>query len=631
MTELNPFMRSTGNPPRAFAGRKRELQELTNALDHTKQGMPEHIIFFGPFGIGKTSLLIEFQKRVRDAKAVRVPLYTTDEMTDICDVILRESKLQLRFKEPTIQKIRRSLSQVGFSIVGSGVSLTLGKVEMNPQSAFKELIGSIYDCLEKDSVLVLMIDDLHRIIEAGGRGSATSLSILSNALLSLNQMGRKIMFVGTGSSRVFEELRSFDESSVRIFHPCEIGPLSPEEVKETIERSTEDIGVRFSEDAIGRIYELSRGNPYYVQILSYYSFEERKGREISVDSFNEGFLRALNELTLKEFRRMYEDLSPGSRKILAKMTESDSERLSYTKLQETGRGVITTYLGELLNKEVIVRNGRGVYRIRDNLFAQYLHTYKPYLHDGSFDIRETTKDEDQISVMEHSRELKVLAKKWKEDLEFPSPTVVIRRSPDVSTSTYSVEEGEVAFEIEKENLFEDLVQKHLPKKMRHLTEDFSSLKKLLRLYHSKIESLYEHISRDSEKETKLSIGNWGEIGKISHHFPYWVFVSAVDSARERRTKIPAYSTHEAASPSPRFEIWCGETGIGIVRTRKEAEKLKQDHERLCRSANRYEKDAFEIVALQEDLERLKDSMVRELKKLLHYPRLPGDCEYLSPS
>ena len=381
--QTNPFMRSTGNPPKKFVGRTEELKELKRALDYTKSGTPEHTIFFGPFGIGKTSLLIEFQKKVKNANIVFIRLYKTDNITEICDVILRESRLQLEFKENLTKKLRKNLTQVGFTLLGAGASLTLGKVEMNPQSAFKELISGIYDCLPRGSIFILMIDDLHRITGKEGGGAATILSVLSNVLLTLNQKGKKIMFVGTGSYDIFSKLRSYDESSVRVFHPHEIKPLSSEEIIKVIEESTKDYKVEFSKDVMQRIYELSEGIPYYVQILAYYAFERQVNKKVTMESFKVAFQEALNELALKEFRKMYDGISLGSRKILAIMAESTERNLRYSELQEGTQGVITSYLDELIKGNAIVREKRGSYRLRDKLFTEYLRTFKPYIQNGA--------------------------------------------------------------------------------------------------------------------------------------------------------------------------------------------------------------------------------------------------------
>ncbi len=70
--------------------------------------------------------------------------------------------------------------------------------------------------------------------------------------------------------------------------------------------------------------------------------------------------------------------------------------------------------------------------------------------------------------------------------------------------------------------------------------------------------------------------------------------------------------------------------MGKVRTRKEAGELKRDHDQLCRNVDAYIDDAKEIIALEDELRGLGNSIEKELKGLLHYPKLPSDCEYLSP-
>lgn len=375
-------MRSTGSPPQKFVGRKEELKELKLALEHTKTGMAEHTIMFGSFGIGKTSLLIEFKNRIKDAFAVRIPMYATGDITEICDIILRESRAQLGLKP---KKLREHLTHFGFTLLGTGASITLGQVQMNPQSALKGVVHSIYAQLPKNATLVLLVDDLHRITGEKGIEAKKILSILSNILLMLNQEGNKIMFVGTGSHDIFRIIREHDESSVRVFHPHEIPPLTLDEVKEAVFTPASEEGILFSDKIIKEIYEMSEGNPYYIQILAYYCFEEESNNKVEKENFERGFIRALNDLAEKEFRGMYEKTSDGAKRILAGMVESKKRFLKHNEIRKfTGKETSPTpYLNELVEKNVIIKEGRGTYRVRDKLFTEYLYTHKPYTRNGA--------------------------------------------------------------------------------------------------------------------------------------------------------------------------------------------------------------------------------------------------------
>ncbi|MEW5936325.1 MAG: ATP-binding protein [Candidatus Thermoplasmatota archaeon] len=381
----NPFMRSTGNPPRKFVGRELELSELMRALDHTKAGMPEHTIMFGQFGIGKTSLLIEFRARAKDVYAVRIPLFATGDISEICDIVLREARSQLDLKP---QKLRGRLVQFGFTVFGTGASLTLGKVQMNPQSALKEILATIHHQLPEGSTLVLMLDDLHRITGEGGMDARKVFTVLSNVLLQLNQDKRKIMFVGTGSHDILRIIRAHDEASVRIFHPQEVPPLSLEETRAVIREHAKEEGAEFSEEVITKIHELSEGIPYYIHILSYYCFEAREDSQVRSNAFERGFPRALNDLAEKEFETMYKGISNGAKRVLAAMVESRKRTLRYSEIKRLAGSEVSVYLSELNEKNLIVKDGRGKYRARDRLFAEYLHSHKPYMRNGTIEGRE---------------------------------------------------------------------------------------------------------------------------------------------------------------------------------------------------------------------------------------------------
>lgn len=125
----NPFMRSTGMLPEVFIGRDREMKELKLSFENTKINRAEQTIMYGSFGIGKTSILIKFKNEIKSiANVIRIPLYVTDNITEICDLILREARSQLHLKSA---KLRKRLSNLGFSFLGISASITLADVQKN--------------------------------------------------------------------------------------------------------------------------------------------------------------------------------------------------------------------------------------------------------------------------------------------------------------------------------------------------------------------------------------------------------------------------------------------------------------------------------------------------------------------
>jgi len=376
-------------PPQKFVGRERELKELERNYQQTLQGNPEHTILYGQYGIGKTSLLIETEKRLKKANTIRISLFPTEDITEICDTILREAQAQLNLK-PKI--LRERLEALDFTFLGTGAKITLGPVKMNPQSALKGVVSEIYDeAIKKGKngkdTLVLLFDDLHEITGAtGGR----ILSILSNVLTILNQQGKNIMFVATGAHDIFQRIRSIHESTVRIFHPLEILPFTKNETIMAVNDAAQPEGKVFEKTVVNKIHSVSSGIPYYIQILGYYSFQLAEAEcknKITLSLFNRGFQMALDDLARRKFRDLYETCTPEERVILRIFTETKEKEIPFTQIDRKTKINPSVYLKRLTENNILIKTRRGVYSLQDQMFKEYLQTYKPYQRNGTKNFR----------------------------------------------------------------------------------------------------------------------------------------------------------------------------------------------------------------------------------------------------
>jgi len=160
------------------------------------------------------------------------------------------------------------------------------------------------------------------------------LSILQNALVELNLQGMKIMFVATGSFDIFSKIQEHTDSAVRIFDPYELRPLSLNEVREAITIPSKKEGISFTEGVIKRIYTVSEGNPYYLQVVAHNCFEEAVNNKVNIAEFEKAFPTALTFLAQREFRGMYETAANEEKKILAIIAENNSDVLTYKEIKE---------------------------------------------------------------------------------------------------------------------------------------------------------------------------------------------------------------------------------------------------------------------------------------------------------
>lgn len=322
---------------------------------------------------------MKFQEELEDFKetyVIRIPL-VEGSFADIYSLIIDKCADALGVKVNSFWDTIKSMG-VNIPFLG-GFTLSREIPPTFPSVAMEKVLKAIYGKLSgKDPVLILLFDDLQGVLV--DESTQRVLSIFQNALVELNLQGLKIMFVATGSHDISSKIQDHTDSAVRIFDPYELKPLSVEEVKDAVNIPSEKEGISFNEKVIEKIYKVSEGNPYYLQVIAHNCFEEAVDNEVTITEFEKSFPTALNFLAQREFKGLYEKASNKERKILAIITESDSEVLSYKEIKEDKniRYEPSTILRNMVSKNLIIKESRGKYKISDRMFKEYLHTSKVY-------------------------------------------------------------------------------------------------------------------------------------------------------------------------------------------------------------------------------------------------------------
>ena len=381
----NPFRKRTGILPSYFTGRENELNELNTIYHSTKMGVPGHLILYGPKGIGKTSLLLKFQEQISsfdNVYSVRIPLIEGN-FEDIYTLIIEKCSDYLNINIGLFWEKINSLG-INIPLIG-GISFSRELPKTSPVVAFEKILKVIYDELGSDNpVLILLFDDLQRIMKTDE--TMKILSILQNALVELNLQGKNIMFVATGSEDIFYKIQDKLDSAVRIFEPYLIGPLSYDELCDAINVPLKKQDVIFENDVLNEIYELSDGIPYYMQILAYCCFEEiNEDNKVTMAEFKKASLCALNILSQREFKVLFNKSTTEERKILCLMAESDETVLSYSYIKDNANlnSEPSSLLKNLINKNMIIKPSRGKYKLKNNLFRLYLQNLRINQDTGS--------------------------------------------------------------------------------------------------------------------------------------------------------------------------------------------------------------------------------------------------------
>ncbi len=116
----------------------------------------------------------------------------------------------------------------------------------------------------------------------------------------------------TGRSKSYAE---------RLFDFPEAGPLSYDDAKIALQAPARMEGADFTEPAIRRIYDLTKGYPYFLQEWGYHAWSTAAGSPIGASAVDSATPEAIKALDRSFFRVRFDRLTPSEKRYLRGMAE----------------------------------------------------------------------------------------------------------------------------------------------------------------------------------------------------------------------------------------------------------------------------------------------------------------------
>lgn len=288
--EINPFLPGAGTRPPFLAGRDEDLAVFSDCLrrleDESTPAGP--MVLFAPRGDGKTVLLEEMCRVASKKGAACVSLSpmgikTHDAMVTKLAHILSEGQVS--------QELGMSASgQVGFpGVAGAGGDFNK-KWDVSPQ-----LVAEVLKRFSQVRPVVIAVDEAHTLTHEAG-------SALLQAEQEARVAGAKVQLLLAGTPDLKDHLGGMGVSfwnrlGKRLRH---INLLCRDDAAESVERPFQDAwGVSLDEDAKDRIFELTSGYPYFLQLMGEALWDGRVGAAQTitrrhVDAVEQDFLDGKN-------------------------------------------------------------------------------------------------------------------------------------------------------------------------------------------------------------------------------------------------------------------------------------------------------------------------------------------------
>jgi hypothetical protein len=329
----NPFSPGAGSPPPELAGRDPILEQARILLGRVKQKKPEKsMLLTGLRGVGKTVLLNEIERlaKANQYHTVGIEAHEGKSLGSLIAPGLRGLLFELNRMAGAVEKVKRGLAVLrsfigAFKVTVEGVTVGLdiepekgvadsGDLEIDLPNLFVAIGEAAED---RKSAVGIFIDEVQYF-------SQKELGALIMAMHKVQQHQLPLVLLGAGLPilpGLAGESKSYAE---RLFSFPDIGALSAEDTAKALQDPAKAAGVVFESTALGEIFGLTKGYPYFVQEWGYQTWNRADSSPITRKVVQEATATVVPRLDQNFFRVRYDRLTPGEKNFLRAMAELGS-------------------------------------------------------------------------------------------------------------------------------------------------------------------------------------------------------------------------------------------------------------------------------------------------------------------
>lgn len=385
----NPFSPGAGAPPPELVGRETVLNQGEILYARIKQHRAEKsLLLTGLRGVGKTVLLNELEKLARFAgyKTVFIEAREDKSLGEMLVPPLRQLLYHLDRIKGAGYKVHRGLAvlrsfinaikfKVGEMEVGLDIEPEQGSADSGDlESDLTSLFIAVAEAAEEKKVAIaILIDEIQYF-------NTKELSALIIALHRIQQCQLPLVLVGAGLPilpGLAGEAKTYAE---RLFQFPNIGPLSKNDVYKALQEPVKKYGVKFTKQALDKIFQLTEGYPYFVQEWGYQSWNQTKHSPITLQHIQDSTLCVIQRLDENFFRVRFHRLTTSERNFLramaavksrSKLTSDIAAKLGF-KIHQVG-----TVRAKLIKKGMIFSPTYGEIAFTVPLFGDFMRRIMP--------------------------------------------------------------------------------------------------------------------------------------------------------------------------------------------------------------------------------------------------------------
>jgi len=380
----NPFTPRSGHEPKVFLGREAELALFSKHLAGAMQKRYDHFVVLGGWGTGKTTLLKEYRKQAQAqgilTSFVSVHEFAGNDLSAPVSHLLTQTTRTLPIKFSRLKRFAKYLQGVGITlpIVGGGIQIgEKKKFDGDPQVVLLEGLLQLWQELKRETdALVVLLDDVQYYDNV-----PQFLGILKN-VLSDDDIARKTgyLFVLASTHEGWSSFLHKNNPIGRYFSPIvTIQNFSKPNTLHIVEETLKGSGVVFAKGTTEAVYDYTEGHPYQLQILCYYLYENQIEGRVGEGQLNTAIIETLDNLGPVILDALYHRASNQEKAVLQSMSvdyrtysfDGIRKQLKVSRISP-GKGALATMLSRLSEKGLLIKPGRGQYRVLNRLFHEFL-------------------------------------------------------------------------------------------------------------------------------------------------------------------------------------------------------------------------------------------------------------------
>jgi hypothetical protein len=380
----NPFTPRSGQEPKAFLGRDKEMDTFLKHLDKTKNKQYDHFVVLGGWGTGKTTLLKEF-KKASQARRILTSFVSIHEFPDgdlLSPVIqlLTHIPRNLPIKFEGLKKFAKYLDGIGisFPVVGGGIEVgQRNRFKGDPQELLLDGLVRLWKELrEQTDALIVFLDDVQNYMAV-----RQVLGILKN-VLSDEEICTKTgyLFILSATEEGWADFLKKNEPIGRYFVPIlRVQFLVKSDTHRIIDATLSKTGVIFSNEVKDAVYDYTEGHPYQLQIFCSYLYENQINGKVTRNQLDTALSQTLDELGPIVLDPLYSAASEQEKKLLEVLskdyrTYEFEEILQRATKVRTGisRSSLGSVMARLIDKKLIIKMERGKYKIAGRLLHEFI-------------------------------------------------------------------------------------------------------------------------------------------------------------------------------------------------------------------------------------------------------------------